>query len=90
MARRSAKKPFIVDDEAAVVRKIYDMAEFGVGSGPMGTRSIAQWLHTHGYTMRGARSSMDRSTESFCNPNTWAAIFTTPKTTKGGFQQPRI
>lgn len=61
--KKERKKLFIVDDEAAVVRKIYDMAEFGVGAGPMGTRAIAQWLHTHGYTLRGRpffHGSIDR------------------------------
>ena len=61
--KKERKRLFIVEDEAAVVRKIYDMAEFGVGAGPMGTRSIAQWLHEHGYTLRGApffHGSLDR------------------------------
>ena len=51
---KERKKLFIVDDEAAVVRLIYALAESGDGRGPMGTRSIADWLKSHGYTLRGA------------------------------------
>lgn len=61
--KKERKKLLVVEDEAAVVRLIYDMAEFGIGKGPMGTRSIAEWLRLHGYTLRGGpffHGSIDR------------------------------
>ncbi|GGI83011.1 hypothetical protein GCM10007973_19390 [Polymorphobacter multimanifer] len=61
--KKERKKLFVVDEEAATVRLIYDMAEFGTGAEPMGTRSIAEWLRVHGYTLRGGQffhSSIDR------------------------------
>ena len=60
---KERKKLFVVDDEAAVVRLIYSLAENGDGRGPMGTRAIAEWLHARGYTLRGApffHGSIDR------------------------------
>ena len=61
--KKERKKLFIVDDEAAIVRRIYDLAEGGEGGGPLGTRSIAEWLRTRGYTLRGRpffHGSLDR------------------------------
>ena len=36
-----------------VVRRIFELARFGVSGQPMGTRSISGWLEDHGYTLRG-------------------------------------
>ena len=50
---KERKKLFIVEDEAQLVRKIYELAHRGLTGQPMGTRAIAQWLKDHGYRMRG-------------------------------------
>lgn len=51
--KKERKKLFIVEEEVAVVRRIYELARHGTGGQPMGTRSIAAWLKQHGYTMNG-------------------------------------
>lgn len=61
--KKERKKLFVVDAEAAVVQRIFCLAESGDGKGSMGTRSIAEWLRLHGHTMRGAEffhGSIDR------------------------------
>ena len=50
---KERKKLVIVEEEAEVVRLIYRLARVGLAGQPMGTRSIAAWLNTHGYTLRG-------------------------------------
>ena len=50
---KERKKLFIVEEEASVVRKIFELARHGVVGQPMGTRSIAEWLNNHGYRLRG-------------------------------------
>ena len=51
--RKGRKKLFIREDEAAVVRLIYDLANVGLAGRPMGTRAIAAHLNANGYTLRG-------------------------------------
>ncbi len=51
--RKERRKLFIVEEEAAVVRLIYDLARSGLHGTPMGTRAIAQHLNALGYRMRG-------------------------------------
>lgn len=43
------------EDEAAVVRLIYDLAVTGDGHGPMGVRAIAQWLNQRGYRLKAGK-----------------------------------
>ncbi len=47
------KKLFTAENDAAVVRLIYDLAEVGLTGRPMGTRAIAAHLSANGYTLRG-------------------------------------
>jgi site-specific DNA recombinase len=51
--RKERRKLFIVEEEAAVVRLIYDLARIGLHGTPMGTRAIAQHLNALGYRIRG-------------------------------------
>lgn len=52
-SKKEKKKLFIKEDEAAVVRLIFDLAERGLSGEPMGGRAIADYLNAHGYTRRG-------------------------------------
>ena len=61
--KKERKKLSIVEAEVAIAQRNYEMAELGAGQGPMGTRSIAEWLRVHGYTLRGGHffhGSIDR------------------------------
>jgi site-specific DNA recombinase len=51
--KKERKKLFVVEEEAAVVRLIFGLAQHGVGGQPMGTRSIAAYLNDNGYALRG-------------------------------------
>ena len=51
--RKGRKKLFILEQEAAVVRLIYELATLGLTGRPMGTRAIAKHLNANGYTLRG-------------------------------------
>ena len=53
--RKGRKKLFIREDEAAVVRLIYELADVGLIGQPMGTRAIAKYLNANGHTLRGKR-----------------------------------
>lgn len=53
--RKERKKLFIREDEAGVVRLIFDLALQGLNGQPMGTRAIAVYLNNHGYTLRGRK-----------------------------------
>ena len=46
------KKLEIEEDEAAVVRLMYDLSINGCGDGPMGVRAVAQWLNERGYRLK--------------------------------------
>ncbi|KQM38750.1 recombinase family protein [Sphingomonas sp. Leaf10] len=50
---KGRKKLFTAENDAAVVRLIYDLAEVGLTGRPMGTRAIAAHLSANGYTLRG-------------------------------------
>ena len=51
--RKGRKRLFIVEEEAAVIRLIYELATIGLTGRPMGTRAIAKHLNANGYTLRG-------------------------------------
>ena len=51
--RKGRKKLFILDEEAAVVRLVFELASQGLSGSPMGTRAIAKHLNDNGYTLRG-------------------------------------
>ncbi len=51
--KKEKKKLFINEDEALIVRKIFDLAERGIDGTPMGGRAIAEYLNARGYTRRG-------------------------------------
>jgi site-specific DNA recombinase len=51
--RKGRKRLFILEHEAVVVRKIYELARVGLTGTPMGTRAIAKHLNENGFTMRG-------------------------------------
>lgn len=38
-----------------MVRRIFDLATTGDGDGPLGARSISEWLNGQGYSLRGAK-----------------------------------
>ena len=46
------KKLELDEDEATVVRLMYDLSINGCGAGPMGVRAIAQWLNERGYRLK--------------------------------------
>ena len=50
---KGRKKLFIIDEEAAIVRLIYELATVGLTGRPMGTRAIAKHLNGNGYSLRG-------------------------------------
>ena len=52
--KKEKKKLFICEDEALVVRLIFDMASGTTGL-PMGGRAIADYLNAHGYTLHGKK-----------------------------------
>ena len=52
---KEKKKLEIDEDEAAVVRLMYDLAVNGCGNGALGVRSIAQWLNERGYTLKSGK-----------------------------------
>lgn len=52
--KKEKKKLFIRDDEAQVVRLIFDMASGATGPA-MGGRAIADYLNAHGYAFRGRK-----------------------------------
>ncbi len=61
--KKERKRLFVEESEAATVRLIYCLAETGDGAGPLGTRSIAEWLQARGYSLRGRsffHGSIDR------------------------------
>lgn len=51
--RKGRKKLFIIEEEAATVRLIYELVAVGLTGKPMGTRAIAKHLNANGYTFRG-------------------------------------
>ncbi len=51
--RKERRKLFLVDEEAAIVALIYDLARTGLHGTPMGTRAIAEHLNALGYRLRG-------------------------------------
>lgn len=51
--RKGRKKLFIREEEATVVRLIYELADVGLTGHPMGTRAVAKHLNANGYTLRG-------------------------------------
>ncbi len=55
-SKKQKKRLFVKEDEAVIVRLIFDLAERGLnGSGPMGGRATAKFLNAHGYTRRGSK-----------------------------------
>ena len=52
---KEKKRLELADEEAAVVRLMYDLAIKGCGDGPMGARDIAKWLNARGYTLKEGR-----------------------------------
>ena len=55
--KKERKKLVTDEEEAAVVRLIFDLANRGLSGQPMGTRSIAEHLNKNGYALRGRRFS---------------------------------
>ena len=54
-SKKEKKRLFIKEDEAKIVRLIFDLAEKGLDGTPMGGREIAKYLNSHGYTRRGKK-----------------------------------
>jgi len=54
-ADANKKKLEINPAEAEIIRKIFDLFQNGDGSGPMGIRSVTQWLDRKGLTYRKGR-----------------------------------
>ena len=55
--KKERKKLVIIEEEATVVRKIFDLASRGLNGQAMGTRSIAEYLNKNGYALRGRKFS---------------------------------
>lgn len=53
--KKEKRKLFIHEEEAEVVRLMFDLAERGLGSGPMGAREIAKYLNTRNYSLCGRK-----------------------------------
>ena len=51
--RKGRKKLFVREEEAAVVRFVFDLASTGLTGRPLGTRAIAKHLRANGHTLRG-------------------------------------
>lgn len=51
--RKERRKLAIIEEEAAIVRLIFELALSGLDGQPMGTRSIAKHLNEQGYKLRG-------------------------------------
>ena len=51
--RKGRKKLVIIEEEAAIVRLIFELAAIGLTGRPMGTRAIAKHLNASGYLLRG-------------------------------------
>ncbi len=51
--RKARRKLEIFEEEAAIVRLIFNLALRGLDGQPMGTRSIAAFLNNSGYTLKG-------------------------------------
>ncbi len=51
--KKEKRKLFVNPEEAEVVRLIYNLAENGLASQPMGGRNIAEYLNQNGYRLRG-------------------------------------
>jgi DNA invertase Pin-like site-specific DNA recombinase len=51
--RKGRKKLFILEEEAAIIRLIYELSSVGLTGQRMGTRAIAKHLNANGYTLRG-------------------------------------
>lgn len=54
---KAKKKLALHPEEAPLVAMIFDMAEVGIGEGPMGARRIAERLRETGYSFRGGKFS---------------------------------
>lgn len=52
--RKERMKLAVVEEEAAIVRLIFDLSLQGLDGQPMGTRSIAAYLNAQGYKLRTA------------------------------------
>jgi site-specific DNA recombinase len=52
---KSKKKLQIHEAEAEVVRRIFRLARFGDGEGPMGVRAISAWMEKRGHHLRGGK-----------------------------------
>jgi hypothetical protein len=53
--KKQRRRLFIAEDEAAMVRLIFDLALHGVDGQRRGTRAIAAHLNANGYSLRGRR-----------------------------------
>lgn len=51
--RKGRKKLVIIEEEAEIVRLIFELAATGLTGRPMGTRAIAKHLNASGYSLRG-------------------------------------
>lgn len=54
-SKKEKKRLFLCEDEAELVRLIFDLADRGLDGAPMGGRAIADYLNEHGYTLRGRK-----------------------------------
>ena len=53
--KKERRQLFAVEEQAQVVRLIFDLAETGLDGQAMGTRSLATHLNANGYTLHGKR-----------------------------------
>lgn len=51
--KKEKRKLFVREDEAEIIRLVYELADRGHGDGPMGGRAIADYLNIRGYRHRG-------------------------------------
>lgn len=66
---KAKKKLEIRPEEAAVVQRIFDLAEHGEGHGPLGARAIASLLNKAGITLRGAKFTNGNVAGILCRTN---------------------
>ncbi|WP_407696352.1 recombinase family protein [Sphingomicrobium arenosum] len=86
---KSKKKLEIDDDEAFVVRKLYDLYLHGPpGASPLGITRLASWLNEHGYKHRGKKFHVSNVQKILRNTAYIGVAFYNKRDSKKGIVRP--
>lgn len=86
---KSKRKLEIVEDEAFVVRKIFDLYLFGPpGEPPLGITRLAYWLNNHGYKYRGRKFHISNVQAVLRNTAYVGIAFYNKRDSKSGERRP--